>query len=167
LKDDKSGDPQKEIPDLLNSSQRAGLIILRIFIGWHFLFEGIIKWTDPAWSSSVFLRSSTWIFAGLFSWIAGNRLLLTAADILNEAGLVLIGVALIAGLMTRPAAVAGMILLGLYYLAHPPFFDGAAGEQYLLIDKNLIEISGLFLLAVFDTGRIAGIDAFVKSRRWW
>lgn len=166
MKHDQSGVPEKAVTDLLNGNQRAGLIILRVFIGWHFLYEGIIKWIDPAWSSAGFLRSSTGIFAGLFSWIAGNSTLLTIADILNEAGLVIIGAALIAGLRTRPTAVAGIILLGLFYLAHPPLFDGAAGEHYLLIDKNLIEMSGLFLLAVFDAGRIAGIDALIKKRRW-
>jgi thiosulfate dehydrogenase [quinone] large subunit len=143
------------------------LILLRVFVGWQFLYEGIIKWIDPAWSAASFLKSSTWIFAGLFSWIAGNNIPLAAADILNEAGLVLIGAALIAGLLTRPAAVAGIALLGLYYLAHPPFLEGGAGEHYLLIDKNLVEMAVLFLLLAFDAGRIAGIDALIKNRRWW
>ena len=48
------------------------LAILRIAIGWHFLFEGISKLFTPSWSSADYLLLSNWIFAGFFHWIAGN-----------------------------------------------------------------------------------------------
>ncbi len=160
---------QINYPEGLNRGQQAGLLVLRVFIGWHFLYEGIMKWADPEWSAAGFLKSSTWILAGFFTWLAENNVLLSLVDFLNQAGLVIIGIALIAGFLTRPAAIAGMVLLGFYYLAHPPLFDGGlagpGGDQYLLIDKNLIEMAGLYLLFACKAGRIIGLDAMIIKWR--
>ena len=30
-------------------------LVLRIMIGWHFLYEGIVKLLDPRWSSAAYL----------------------------------------------------------------------------------------------------------------
>jgi uncharacterized membrane protein YphA (DoxX/SURF4 family) len=38
------------------------LTILRILVGWHFLYEGIVKLFNPSWSASAFLLESTWMF---------------------------------------------------------------------------------------------------------
>ncbi len=43
------------------------LTILRIAIGWHFLFEGISKLFTPGWTSADYLFLSNWIFAGFLS----------------------------------------------------------------------------------------------------
>ena len=45
---------------------QATLALLRILIGWHFFYEGIIKIIDPAWSARPFLEGSRWIF-GMYS----------------------------------------------------------------------------------------------------
>ena len=159
-----NGDP----PGGINRIQSAGLLILRVFIGWHFLYEGVVKWSDPDWSSTVFLEQSTWIFSGFFKWLAAGESVLSLIDFLNPAGLILIGVALIAGLLTRPAALCGIVILGLYYLAHPPLFGGtvsAIAGRYLLIDMNLIEMAGLYLLFAFNAGHIAGLDALTWEWR--
>ena len=153
----------------LSSTQKTGLVILRVFIGWHFLYEGLIKWSDPEWSAAGFLTTATWILSGFYTWLAENEILLAIVDFLNQAGLFLLGIALIAGLLTRTAAVAGMILLGLYYLAHPPLFDGGTpvttGSSYLLIDNNLIEMVALYLVYVFKAGRFSGLDALIEKWR--
>ena len=35
----------------LTRTQSWALVLLRIFIGWHFLYEGVIKAYNPAWTS--------------------------------------------------------------------------------------------------------------------
>ncbi len=63
-----------------------------------------------------------------------------------------IGLGLILGLFTRWAAIAGTVLLALYYLFLPPFIgmETAAPQEgnYLIVNKNLIEAVMLLLIAV-------------------
>jgi len=51
--------------DAYSGSQLIGLVILRILIGWHFLYEGISKLVNPYWSSadSTHLHVKDWIDA--------------------------------------------------------------------------------------------------------
>ena len=46
--------------------------VVRIFIGWHFLYEGLAKLFSP-WSSAGYLLESQWLFSGLFHRIAENQ----------------------------------------------------------------------------------------------
>jgi uncharacterized membrane protein YphA (DoxX/SURF4 family) len=61
---------------------------------------------------------------------------------LNVWGLVLIGLALFVGLFVKFAAIAGTLLLALYYFAYPPFgaslFGPAEGSMYI-VDRNFIQ----------------------------
>jgi len=43
---------------------RTLFTILRIFIGWHFLYEGLAKLFSP-WSSAGYLMESQWLFSGV------------------------------------------------------------------------------------------------------
>jgi len=60
---------------------------------------------------------------------------------------VLIGLALILGVWIRPAALSGIALLALYYLATPPLFaplaNGFNEGSYLVVNKNLVELFSL------------------------
>ena len=46
-----------------SSLQLFILVLLRMAIGWHFLYEGIAKLFTPNWSSASYLDSSPWIRA--------------------------------------------------------------------------------------------------------
>src|SRR5262249_57410461 len=48
------------------------LVLLRLAIGWHFLFEGMEKLKSDAWSSEAYLRESTGPLAPVFHRIAGD-----------------------------------------------------------------------------------------------
>ena len=59
----------------MNNFQYTGirlyaLFALRMVIGWHFLYEGIVKLMIPGWTSADYLTVSGWIFAPFFHWIA-------------------------------------------------------------------------------------------------
>ena len=99
------------------------LTILRAAIGWHFLYEGLTKLFNPAWSAAGYLESATGPLAGLYQALAGNETLLMLVNVLNTWGLVLIGLGLFLGLFTRLSQLAGIALLLLYYLSHPPVFS--------------------------------------------
>lgn len=130
-------------------------VILRMAIGWHFLYEGISKLLTPGWSSSSYLDLSRWIFKDFFIWIASNPSILKVVDFLNIWGLILIGLGLLLGIFTRISSISGMLLLALYYLAHPPFvgldFGFPPEGNYLMVDKNLVELIALAILTFFPT----------------
>ncbi len=138
------------------------LVFLRLTIGWHFFYEGIVKLLNPDWSSAVFLLDSQGFLSEFFYGLANNAGVLHVVDFLNIWGLILIGAGLIVGSFTRIATIAGMVLLGFYYLSHPPFvgLTYALPDEgnYLIVNKNLIEIFALAVLLVFPTGHIIGLD---------
>ncbi|MCD6598613.1 MAG: DoxX family membrane protein, partial [Bacteroidales bacterium] len=93
------------------------LFVLRTVIGWHFLYEGLVKVSTPSWSAYAYLINSKWIFAGFFNWIAETPAVLRVVDLLNVWGLVIIGLLLFFGIFTRIAAISGILLLTFYYIA--------------------------------------------------
>ena len=112
---------------------------LRILVGWHFLYEGIIKLMTPGWTSKLYLSGSTWIFSGLFHKMAESQVMVNVVDFLNIWGLILIGLSLFIGLAVRWSSISGAILLLFYFVAYPPipgYTFGAANEgSYLWVNK--------------------------------
>jgi hypothetical protein len=56
------------------------ITLIRIFIGWQFLYERLVRLFNPNWSAAPCLLESTWIFSGFFSldnllveWIQKTR----------------------------------------------------------------------------------------------
>jgi len=149
--------------------QRYALVVLRMLIGWHILFEGFSKLLASNWSSLGFLRESKWLLSGFSHWIISHPGVLQAVDFLNTWGLIAIGLGLILGLFTRVAAISGAILLFTYYLNNPPLigleYSVPTEGSYLIVSKTLIEAVALVLLAVFPSGLFAGLDLLVN--KYW
>jgi len=147
----------------------TALVVLRMMVGWHFLYEGVSKLYTPGWSAEGYLMVSKWVFAPVFQWMASTPAVLATVNFLNVWGLVLIGLGLMFGALTRIAGVAGIVLLGLYYFANPPFigmdFGVVTEGNYLFVDKNLVELIALAVIVLFPTGRYLGIDRLVTSFR--
>lgn len=152
-----------------SNTQLGLLVILRVLIGWHFLYEGLSKLVNPDWSSVAFLLDSKGFLSTFFYSLASNPDVLKIVDFLNVWGLILIGLGLLLGLFTRVSVVAGMALLAMYYLSHPPLvgvsFSVPSEGAYLWVNKNLIEMAALAVLLVFPTGRQIGIDRFIFKEK--
>lgn len=148
-----------------DSIQLTALVTIRFLIGWHLLYEGISKLLSSGWSSVGFLRESQWIMSGLAKWIISNQAALSLVDFLNIWGLIAIGMGLIMGLFTRAAAISGTILLLLYYFNNAPVtgieYSIPAEGNNMLVSKTLIEAAALFVLSVFPTGSIIGLDVLL------
>ncbi len=146
--------------------QLTTLVVMRILIGWHCLYEGISKLITPGWSAKGFLSESKWILSGISNWIIAHGSVLHVVDFLNAWGLVAIGIGLILGLLSRPAAIAGTILLLIYYLCNPPLiglvYSVPLEGSNLVVSKTLIEAIALFVVALFPTSQIFGLDLFVS-----
>ena len=152
-----------------SSWQLWSLVILRVAIGWHFMYEGITKLLNPNWSSLGYLMDSKGLFGGMFHSMAGNAGVLNVMDFLNVWGLVLIGAGLIVGLFTRVASIAGIALLAFYYLSHPAIIGVSyaipSEGSYLWINKNLIELLALWVIVLFPTWKRIGIDRFLFNKK--
>ncbi len=151
--------------DPLHKRQLNALVLLRIFIGWHFLYEGVIKLFNANWTAKFYLLSSEGFAKPLFTWLAGDGMI-GIVDFLNIACLVFVGLALILGYLEKLGAWLGIGLLLMYYLAHPAFpgLQQAGTEgSYFIINKNLIEAAALYVLFLLPTGDYFGIKRFIRS----
>ena len=149
--------------------QIIALTALRILIGWHLLYEGLIKVIDPTWSAASYLNAAKGPFAAFFKSMASNSGILEIINLLNQWGLVIIGLSLMIGLLSRWACIGGILLLFLYYISNPPFI-GLVNEMYegdyIIVSKNLIEMSALLVLYFSQTERIYGIERlFIKYKQ--
>ncbi len=86
---------------------------------------------------------------------------------MNKWGLAAIGLGLILGCLTRMAAVSGALVILLYYLCNPPFIGYFSsiptGGSYLIVNKNLVELAALAVIAATLSGRYAGFDRIIHS----
>lgn len=150
----------------LSAVQGNTLVLLRVLIGWHFLYEGVIKAYNPSWTSKGYLLSAS-VLKPFFAWLASESLVSTI-DFLNIAGLIAVGVTLLLGIKVRWGCIAGIILLALYYIAHPPFPglpQGPAEGSYWVVNKNLIEIAALLVIYQFPLTSVFGIEGMFAKQK--
>ncbi len=151
----------------LSRPQMTTIVVLRVLIGWHFLYEGLSKLTTPGWSASGYLLQSRGPFASLFRGMAADPNVLSAVNQLNMWGLTAIGLGLVLGCFTRLASAAGLLVILLFYLCNPPFvgyfYSIATEGSYLVVNKNLVEAAALAVVLVTDSGRAAGLDRIIHG----
>jgi thiosulfate dehydrogenase [quinone] large subunit len=149
--------------------QMLALVGLRVLVGWHFLYEGIVKLLNPNWSSVGYLMGAQGWFSGLFHSIGRNATLVGIADFVTIWAMIIIGLALTLGFLLRPASIVGMILLAMFYLAYPPFpgVESSAPVEgtYVVVNKNLIELFALMVVMAFPTAHYYGIERFFTRQR--
>jgi thiosulfate dehydrogenase [quinone] large subunit len=150
-----------ECPRLSHGAMTT-IVLLRVAIGWHFLYEGLAKLTKPGWSAAGYLLQSRGALADFFRALAGDPELLAKVNLLTVWGLTLIGLGLILGCFTRSASVAGILLVLLFYLCNPPFvgyyYSIPSEGNYLIVNKNLVEVAALGVVLATGSGRVAGLD---------
>ncbi len=103
-----------------------------------------------------------------------KRDLLGWTDLAVTAALLVLGGCLMLGLFTRTAAVLAALLLLSFYLAMPPWPGLPEPPQvegnYLFVNKNVIEVLALLVLASSAVGRWFGLDGAIRAwrdrRRW-
>ena len=141
--------------------------IIRVAIGWHFLYEGLSKLLMENWSAQSYLANATGFLSGFYHWLASGETLVKAIDILNVYGLILIGLALFLGIFIRIASAGGILLLLLYYFAYPPFGTSLFGSpegHFYIVNRNFIEIF-LLLWFVLSCQTGYGISLLFRKRK--
>ena len=152
----------------MKSSKSLFLFFLRIAIGWHFLYEGLIKLLTPGWSSEGYLKGSYGFLSSVFHALASNPDMLKVIDFLNIWGLILIGIGLFLGILIRAASVSGILLLLMYYLANPPFgleaLNYTSEGHFWIINRNLIECAALGVIFFFPVKDYSLLNLFGRYR---
>lgn len=125
------------------------ITLLRMGIGWHFLYEGYVKLAAAEWTSYGYLIQTSGPFSGFYHWLASSPALVNMVDLLNVWGLILAGLSLFLGFLISAGMAGALLLLLLYYFAYPPFGSSLINNvpgQFYLIDRNLLEALTLVLL---------------------
>ena len=150
---------------MLTRAQMITVVVMRVLIGWHFLYEGVSKLTTENWSAAGFLLQARGPLAGFYRWMASTPDVLSTVNQLNMWGLTAIGLALILGCFTRLASAAGLLMILLFYFCNPPFvgyfYSIPAEGSYLIVNKNLVEAAALAVVFTTESGKFAGVDRLI------
>lgn len=152
----------------INRPQLIALVMLRVLIGWYFLYEGVSKLLVPGWTSFAYLNDSAGLFKPIFLWLAENASRMYWIDIFNIFGLIIIGLSFMLGAYVKFSSYGALSLLTLYYLSHPPLIETSyllrAEGSALWVDKNLIILCAVVVLMVFPTSKRIGLDRFLLKK---
>jgi len=137
------------------------LFLLRLALGWVFLYAGLSKLMNASWSAAGYLGSAT-TFPELYQWFASSQNI-GWVNTLNAWGLTLVGAALILGVALRFASYGGILLMMLYYfpVLHFPY----VGKTAYLVDEHIMYILVFVLLISAHAGRIWGLDHWLRGSR--
>jgi thiosulfate dehydrogenase [quinone] large subunit len=150
-----------------------GLAILRVALGVGFLYAGLDKVVHfaggtKAFNATGFLKGAT---GGAIPgsadgavvnpthdfWVAlaGNPGAMSVVNFLVVFGEVAIGVALVLGVATRFAGIAGTLMMALFWVATWDFAHGVVNEQFLYAILSAF-------VAYAAAGEVWGLDAMIE-----
>ncbi len=162
--------------DAVSQARDRGLVILRVVLGFGFLYAGLEKWLDlkgtGPFSAAGFLAHAT---AGTVPdmvghdpatmvhnpthqfWVdlAANPGVVGIINFLVVFGEIAIGTALILGVATRLAGSLGALMMFAFWIAAWDFQNGIVNEQfaYMLLAA---------VVAYASAGRVFGVDAILE-----
>jgi len=131
--------------------------MLRVLTGWWFFHSGVTKLLDSGLSygyAATYLEGMGGTTLGpVATFLAGFPDLIGAMVVIFET---LIGLALIAGLLTRLASFGGVIFMSLFWVGNAEFGHG-------LVNSDFMGLLLFVTMIVFAAGRYYGLDAFVEK----
>jgi thiosulfate dehydrogenase (quinone) large subunit len=136
------------------------IFVLRILIGWTFLYAGIWQIWDN-FDTAGFLNHVV-TFHDVFAVFA-TPAILPFTDFMVKWGHLLIGLSLIVGLMVRVSGPFAILLMITYYFAHMKFPYIEENFNFL-VDYHLVYATVLVYLIAHRAGHVWGLDGVVE--RW-
>jgi len=135
-------------------------LLLRLTMGWIFLWSGIDKLVTDFSASGFLVNGTQGPLGDWFQSLGTNQ---AALDVINPLviwGQVLIGVTLVLGLFTRAGLFWAAAMMMMFYLAQFP----PANNPFM--DDHLVYILLFGLLGALGAGRILGVDAWIERIPW-
>lgn len=143
------------------SFDRGIIFILRILMGWTFLYAGLWQIRDN-FDTAGFLDHVV-TFHNAFAVFA-TPTMLPITDFLVKWGHLLIGLSLISGLLVRISGPFGVLLMIVYYFAHMKFPYIEESINYL-VDYHLVYATVLVYLIKHRAGHVWGLDGVIERMR--
>lgn len=141
---------------------RSVIFILRILMGWTFLYAGAWQIWDN-FDTAGFLNHVV-TFHAFFS-IFAQPAVLPLTDVMVKWGHLLIGLSLLSGLLVRVSGPFGVLLMITYYFAHMkfPYIEEPVN---FLVDYHLVYATVIVWLVAHRAGHVWGLDGLVERLRW-
>jgi thiosulfate dehydrogenase [quinone] large subunit len=159
--------------DTITRTRERGILVLRLVLGWVFLFAGGEKLLGLGGSGEPFSAFGFLKFGTAGSWpgaaegaivnptqafwvsLTTNPAAMGYIDFIVPVGQLLIGAALILGLATRFAGVMGALMMGFFFVAAWDFGFG-------IVNPHFVYGTLALFLAYARAGDIYGLDAFIE-----
>lgn len=157
---------------ILSKGQQAATAVVRVAIGSVFLTAGLEKALSATpFDAAGFLKFGTsglpWLGEAtkgvvynptheFWAGLAGNAALMPLVNFLVVGGEIAIGVALVLGLFTRFAAIAGTVMLSFFFVASWDLSHGIVNSQ--LLDAIVTAFVG-----IMAAGRYYGLDSIIEK----
>lgn len=143
----------------MNKASYIAASALRFVLGWYMFFAGIEKVLDPSWTASGFLMGSK-TFPEFYAWFAAPAQALWV-DPLNAWGITLVGAALLLGVFVRPAAIAGALLMILYYF--PQVAYPFVLSHGFIVEEHIINAAAFLTVAFLPAARRYGLSGRLQE----
>ena len=140
---------------------RGLLLFFRLAMGWTFLYAGVTQVTDSKFTVAGFLGTVK-TFHDVFGWFASPAIA-PITNVLVPWGHLLIGLALVAGLMVRLSGAFGILLMIVYYFAHMDF-PYIEGHVNFIMDYHLVYAAAIAYVMVARGGHVYGLDGWLERR---
>ncbi len=146
----------------MSRSAKLFIILIRIAVGWYFLYQGIIAILNSSWSILPYIKDAH-TFTGFYSYLAHSTLLPYLSYSIK--GLfIIIGALLILGIFVRIASLLGALLMLFFYfpLLHFPYVSGT----FYIIDEHAVMILLLLYLGAIRAGEFFGLGSMFRFSRY-
>ena len=140
--------------------QKTTLLLLRLALGWVFLYAGLTKVLSPDWTAAGYLKGAK-TFTDLYQWFAADANI-GWVSFLNQWGQVLIGAAMILGIGVRIASWGGALMMLLYYF--PVLVFPKIGANSYLVDEHIIYALVFLVFGALGSQSTWGVSAWLKSK---
>jgi thiosulfate dehydrogenase [quinone] large subunit len=142
------------------SIEKGIVLYFRFLMAWTFLYAASHQVFVPSFSVVGFL-SHTKTFHDVFV-VFTTSAMAPVTTFLVEYGHLLIGLSLLTGFMVRISAAFGVLLMGVYWMAHLdwPFVENT---NNLIFDYHAVYAGVLVYLIVKRAGHVLGLDGWAEN----
>jgi thiosulfate dehydrogenase [quinone] large subunit len=143
-----------------STTEKAIILYLRFLMAWTFLYAASHQVFVPSFTVVGFLKT-TKTFHDQFAFFT-TPTMAPITTFLVEYGHLLIGLSLLTGLMVRVSAAFGVVLMGIYWMAHMewPFVENT---NNLIFDYHAVYAGVLVYLIYKRAGHVFGLDGWAET----